>query len=148
MADHAPFRAILDEQERAWAAGDADGIARDVTDDVVFTNVVGMFAVGRAGFVGQHVHIFATFYRGTVLRQHIEHLAFVRADVAIVNSHTQVTGFGEMPAAFPALDGVLHTRLEQVMVRDAGRWRVAAFHNTVVSPQAASALPPDRPPIS
>ena len=144
MTDPAPFAAILAAQDAAWAAGDADAFARAVTDDVVFTNVVGMFAVGRAAFTGQHAHIFATFYKGTTLTQRIEHVTLVRPDVAVVNSLTEVTGFGAMPAAFPALDGVLATRLEQVMVHEGGSWRVAAFHNVIVNPQAASAAPPTR----
>ena len=74
----AEIAAILDRQCAAWNAGDAAAFSTDVTDDVVFTNIVGMFSVGRAPFEGQHAHIFATFYKDSVLAQTVEHIAFVR----------------------------------------------------------------------
>ena len=105
----------------------------------MFTNVVGMFSVGRAPFEAQHAHIFATFYKGSRMRHiAIEHLAFVRPDVAVVNTLTEVTGFGPMPPDFPKHGDKIQARLEQVMVLDDGRWQVAAFHNVTVlaNPQA------------
>jgi uncharacterized protein (TIGR02246 family) len=53
--DRAAIEAILERQAAAWAAGDAEAFAADTLDDVVFTNVVGMFSVGRAPFIGQHI---------------------------------------------------------------------------------------------
>lgn len=140
-ADHAAIRAVLDAQEAAWAAGDAYAFAAAVTDDVVFTNIVGMFSVGRAPFVAQHAHIFATFYRGTVMRQQVANVALVRPDVAVVDTLTEGTGFGDLPPPIAAHvhDGKLRTRLEQVMVRNDGDWQVAAFHNVVVDPAAVAA---------
>ncbi len=146
--DHAAIRAVLDAQEAAWAAGDAEAFAAAVTDDVVFTNIVGMFSVGRAPFVGQHAHIFATFYRGTTMTQTIANIALVHPDVAVVDTVTEGTGFGDLPPAIAAhlTDGRLRTRLEQVMVRRDGAWRVAAFHNVVIDAAAvAAAGPPPRP---
>jgi uncharacterized protein (TIGR02246 family) len=145
MADDTQaIRAILDEQELAWNAGDAAAFSRATTAGVVFTNVVGLFSIGRPGFEGQHRHIFATFYKGSTLTQVVENITFVRPDVAIVNTLTQVTGFGDMPHAIRAQDGVLKTRLEQVMVKSDAGWTVAAFHNVIVDPDAAAAAPPGR----
>ena len=145
-ADTAAIRAVLDAQEAAWAAGDAQGFAAAVTDDVVFTNIVGMFSMGRAPFVGQHAHIFSTFYKGTTMRQTVANIAFVRPDVAVVDTVTEGTGFGELPPpiAKHVTDGAIRTRLEQVMVRNDGRWQVAAFHNVVIDAAAAAAAPPPR----
>lgn len=149
-ADHAEIRAVLDAQEAAWAAGNAYAFAAAVTDDVVFTNVVGMFSVGRAPFVGQHAHIFATFYRGSTMRQAVTNLIMVRPDVAVVDTLTELTG---LPADLPppiaahAAGGTINSRLEQVMVRNDGRWQVAAFHNVMVDAAAIAAAPgPGGPP--
>ncbi len=139
--DTQAIQAILDAQQEAWQAGDAAAFGRDATADIVFTNVIGMFAVGLAGFEAQHRQIFATFYKGSKLRQEVEQITFVRPDVAIVNTLTQVTGHGPLPPVFPPHDGALHTRLEQVMVRSAGGWKVAAFHNVIVTPGAPETRP-------
>jgi hypothetical protein len=40
-----------------------------------------------------------------------------------------------VPTGAAAVDGVLYTRLEQVMVKRAGIWSVAAFHNVPIQPK-------------
>jgi len=132
---------ILDAQQTAWCEGDATEFSRAVAPDIVFTNVVGLFMVGREGFEAQHGHIFATFYKGSILRQSVERIAFVRPDIAIVNTLTRVTGFGALPPAIPSAGGVLTTRLEQVMSRTDDGWRVVSFHNVVVHALAKTAAP-------
>ena len=142
MDETAALQSILDEQDEAWCAGDAVAFSRSTAPDVVFTNVVGLFSVGREPFEAQHRHIFATFYKGSCLRQLVERISFVRPDVAVVNTLTKVTGFGALPPVLLAQDGVLTTRLEQVFVKTGEGWQVAAFHNVVVHPQAAATAPP------
>lgn len=140
------IRSILDEQENAWRAGDAAAFSRAATSQIIFTNVVGLFSVGRMDFEVQHRHIFSTFYKGSTLRQVVEQITFIRPDVAIVNTLTEVTGFGALPPVIQAKDGVLKTRLEQVIVRSEEGWKVTAFHNVIVHPQAASTAPSSDPP--
>ncbi len=143
MIDHhiQAIRSILDAQEEAWRGGDAAAFSHDVTAQIVFTNVVGLFSIGRAGFEAQHHHIFSTFYKGSILQQAVEQMTFVRPDVAVVNTLTQVTGFSALPPGIPAHHGVLKTRLEQVMVHTEDGWKVAAFHNVIVHRQPASVEP-------
>lgn len=137
--------AILADEAAAWNRGDATAFAAATTDDVVFTNIVGMFSVGRAPFVAQHAHIFATIYKGSTMSQKVEHVALVRPDVAIVDTVTTLTGFVALPAGAEPVDGAIHTRLEQVMVRDGGVWRVASFHNVTINARAvATAAHPGR----
>ena len=123
---------VLHRQMAAWAAGDAEAFSGDVTDNVVFTNIVGMFVLGRPGFKQQHAHIFSSFYKNSLMRQTVVNITFVRADVAVVDTLTEVEGGGPFPPNFPNHGERVHTRLEQVMVRDGERWRVAAFHNVPV----------------
>ncbi len=141
----AAIERIIAEQDEAWNAGDAAAFAANVRADVVFTNVVGMFSVGKAPFEAQHERIFATFYKGSTLRQTVVHVAFVRPDVAIVDSLTEVRGFSALPPGAEAVDGALRTRLEQVMVRDEAGWKVASFHNVPINPRA---IPPGAPPAA
>jgi uncharacterized protein (TIGR02246 family) len=138
--DRAAIEAILERQAVAWAAGDAEAFAADVLDGVVFTNVVGMFSVGRAPFVGQHAQIFSTIYKGSRLAQEVVALTLVRSDVAIVDTLTQLVDALHRPPGIELIDGAVRTRLEQVMVKNGGAWRVASFHNVAVHPAFSQQL--------
>lgn len=132
--DREAIAALVAGEDAAWKAGDAAAFSARALDDIAFTNVVGMFSVGKEPFETQHARIFATFYRGSTLRQSIVRLAFVRPDVAILDTLSEVSGFAALPPGAEAVDGVLRTRLEQVIVREDGRWRVASFHNVPIHP--------------
>ena len=138
----AAILSIIEAQDAAWKAGDAEAFCAAATPDVVFTNVVGMFSVGHAPMVAQHARIFSTIYQGSVLKQTIVNLALVRPDVAIVDTLTEVSGFKHLPPGSEAIDGVLKTRLEQVMVMETGRWRVASFHDVTINAAAMAGGPP------
>jgi uncharacterized protein (TIGR02246 family) len=140
--DRASLETLLREEQDAWNDGDAAAFAARVHPEVVFTNIVGMFSVGKTPFEAQHARIFSTMYKGSTLKQTIVHLFFVRPDVAIVDTLTEVTGFKNLPPGSEAVDGVLRTRLEQVCVRNGGDWWVAAFHNVVVNPAILSGAAP------
>lgn len=133
---------VIEAEDAAWKAGDANAFCEAATPDVVFTNIVGMFSVGHAPMVAQHARIFSTIYQGSTLRQEITNLKMVRPDVAIVDTLTTVSDFKALPPGSQAIDGKLTTRLEQVMLMEDGRWRVAAFHNVTVNPAATAGGPP------
>jgi uncharacterized protein (TIGR02246 family) len=63
--DRAAIEAVLTRESAAWDAGNAGAFAADVQEGVLFTNVVGMFSIGRAPFIAQHEHIFSTIYKGS-----------------------------------------------------------------------------------
>ena len=134
--------AIVAAEDDAWNRGSADGFAERVLPDVVFTNVVGMFSVGKAPFVAQHQHIFSTIYKGSTNRQEVQHITLVKTDVAIVDTLSVVTGALHVPPGIQLIDGAINARLEQVMVRRPDGWWVASFHNVAVNPAAAGAPPP------
>lgn len=133
-ADEAAIARILADEGAAWARGDADAFAAHVTPDVVFTNIRGMFSIGKAPFVAQHHTIFTTIYQGSTARFVAENITFVDPATAIVSAVAKLTGFRELPPGTPAVDGALYTRLLQVMVKRGDGWQVAAFHNVVVAP--------------
>ena len=139
--DRAAIEAILERQAVAWAAGDAEAFAADALDGVVFTNIVGMFSVGRAPFVGQHAQIFSTIYKGSRLTQEMVAVTPVRPDVAIVDTLTRLVDALHRPPGIELIDGAVRTRLEQVMVKDGGAWKVASFHNVAVHPAFANYPP-------
>ena len=139
--DSAAIEAILKRQDVAWAAGDAEAFAADALDGVVFTNIVGMFSVGRAPFVGQHAEIFSTIYKGSRLTQEVVAVTPLRPDVAIVDTLTRLVDALHRPPGVELIDGAVRTRLEQVMVKDGGAWKVASFHNVAIHPAFAKGPP-------
>jgi uncharacterized protein (TIGR02246 family) len=141
-ADRAAIAQVIADEDAAWAGGDAVAYSRRITPDCVFTNIFGMVFAGHAGFEAQHARIFSTIYRGTMLRQTIGHLRFVRPDVAVVNTTTRMTGVSHWPAGLQPQDGALVTRLLQILVKDGGEWKIESYHNVDAK------TPPGPPPPS
>ena len=134
--------ALIAAEDAAWNNGDAAAFSAHTLPGVVFTNIIGRFLVGRDPFEAQHAKIFSTIYKGSTLHQSIEHLVFLRPDVAIVDTLTEVSGFHALPPGIQATDGKLRTRLQQVLVRNDAQWWVASFHNVPVNTEANAAVPP------
>ena len=132
---------LIAGQDAAWNRGDAAGFAARVLPEVVFTNIVGMFSVGKPPFVAQHEHIFSTIYQGSTCHQSIQHITRLKPDVAIVDTLAIVAGFQHTPPGIGTIDGALHARLEQVLVRLKDGWWVASFHNVAVNPAALQGSP-------
>lgn len=133
------IEAVVAGETAAWNRGDAAAFV-PASDDIAFTNIIGVFTVGRAPFEAQHKRIFAGIYKGSTMTQRVEHIALVRPDVAIVETVIGVSDAAALPPGVEAADGILRTRLEQVMVRDGGRWTVAAFHNVVINARALAQM--------
>ena len=109
-----------------------EAFARHVLPAFSFANTVGMFSIGKAPFVAQHKANFSTIDKGSRMRQFVAATTFVTPDVAIVDTVSKLSGAREMPTGAGAVDGVLYTRLEQVMVKRGAVWSVAAFHNVPI----------------
>jgi uncharacterized protein (TIGR02246 family) len=126
--------ALVAAEETAWNSGHAEAFADRALPDIVFTNIFGMFSVGKAPFVAQHARIFSTIYKGSTNHLQIEHVTLVKPDVAIVDILTMVMGVQQPPSGVQFIDGALHSRLEQVLVRRSDGWWIASFHNVAVNP--------------
>jgi len=134
--------ALVAAQDAAWNRGSAEAFAARALPDIVFTNIFGMFSVGKAPFLAQHERIFSTIYKGTTNHQQIQHITLVKPDVAIVETFAVVTGAPQAPSGVQLIDGALHARPQQVLVRRADGWWIASFHNVAVNPAYASGPPP------
>src|SRR6266849_4255689 len=93
--DEAAIRNILHEEVAAWNKGDAQAYSQHFATDGTFTNILGMFFTGHQAFLDRHEEIFKGMFRGTVLRQDVVSVKFVRADVAVVETLTWVSGFSK-----------------------------------------------------
>ena len=91
--------------------GDSKGFAAHFAPDGSFTNVIGMVSYGKEAFEKRHADILTTIFKGSVLKQSIDKLRFVRPDVAILNINTGMTGFVEVPPGVTTgKDNVIRTK--------------------------------------
>jgi uncharacterized protein (TIGR02246 family) len=132
------IRRLLDRQVDAWNQGDAAAYAEDASEELWFTNILGQTATGRRPFRERHQAIFDTIFRGSRLQQEILRWRLLAPGVAIVETRVTLTGYRALPPGIsPSAEGVLHTRLLQVLRQEEGSWRIAAYHNVAVSPARA-----------
>lgn len=134
-ADTAAIHGVVEDEITAWNQGDAVAYSRHVAVDATFTNIRGQFFTGHAAFLQQHEAIFGSFFEHTTLHQDIVALRFLGPDVAVVEVLTAVSG---VTAPRPGMTFDAHhrlrTRLLQVVARQAGEWKVVAYHNVDVKP--------------
>jgi uncharacterized protein (TIGR02246 family) len=129
-AEEAAIRELLDALEAAWARGDAQAFGARYRDDGTFTNVFGTLHVGRDEFVRRHADVFTGFLKDTRITMTARQLRFVRPDVAVADVDLAYTGFRTLPAGVKlATDGLVHSSLLMVLVKDGGEWRIATYHN-------------------
>jgi uncharacterized protein (TIGR02246 family) len=138
--EEAAVRKVIQDQVTAWNRGDADAYSKNFAADGTFTNLSEIFFTGREAFRQRDEQIFKTVYRGTTKHDDIVSIRFVRPDVAIVETLQAVTGFQALlPGTTADAKGRLRTRLLQVLVKDGGDWKIAAYHNVDV--KAGVSLP-------
>jgi uncharacterized protein (TIGR02246 family) len=135
IADHGLITELIDEQTRAWNNGDAAAFSAAFMADGCFVNVLGSLSYGRDPFEAQHAKIFATIYKGSTIKLPIRRVQFLRSDVALVDVDAELSNCAHLPPGLktPA-DGVVRTRLQEVLVKEGGHWRVASFHNVAIAP--------------
>lgn len=132
-ADEAPIRAIVDGQVTAWNAGDAVAFSKSFAANGSFTNIRGTVFYGHKAFEDRHREIFTGFFKGSKLAMSITRIRFVRPDVAIVDLATELSNLsGAPPGVRLNAAGRIITRLQQVLVKDNGVWRVESYHNVDV----------------
>jgi uncharacterized protein (TIGR02246 family) len=133
-SDEAPIRAIIAEQVRAWNASDATAFSASFAEDGSFTNIRGTVFYGHRAFKDRHAEIFSGFFKGSKLAMSPTRIRFVRPDVAIVDVATELSDLrGRTPPGVKArADGRIRTRLQEVFVKDKGKWQIASYHNVDV----------------
>jgi uncharacterized protein (TIGR02246 family) len=133
--DAEAIHALVQRQADAWNRGDARAFAAPFGEHAVFTNIRGDTLHGRAAYDRRHDDIFRGFFRGSRIRMQVDEVRLLRPDVALVLIGTEVDSPNGLPPGVAAhADGLLRTRLLDVLVRDGDAWRIAASHNVDVKP--------------
>ena len=133
QTDEARIRKVIADQVSAWNKMDAKAFSASFAPDGGFTNIRGTVFYGHQAFEDRHKEIFETFFKGSRLAMSPTKIRFVRPDVAIVDLSTELSELrGTPPGIKAASDGKIHTRLQEVFVKDKGEWLITSYHNVDV----------------
>jgi uncharacterized protein (TIGR02246 family) len=131
--DEATVRKLIQDEITAWNNGNGADCAKHFASDGTFTNIAGMHFTGQNAFRERHEEILKGAYRGSTKHSEIVSIKFVRPDVVIVDTLQTITGFQKLlPGTTADEKGRLRTRLLQVLVKEGGEWKIAAYHNVDV----------------
>jgi len=136
-AEKAAIQAVLDEHGRAWSKGDAAAAAAVMTENADWVGGDGSVYEGRAAIEAAHEKWLAGEAKGSYhTHPGLPKIQFLRPDVAIVDGDSYASGLhDEQGKELPAET----SRYTAVMVKENGRWKVAAFRSL---PQVKSRINP------
>lgn len=126
-ADRAAIEAIIARVEQAYNTNDAELMVQDLAANAVVGNAVGMLQHGRAAVLEASRAGLAGFLKDEYVRYEVTDIGFLRPDVAIAHKAARaVTAEGAPIDVDPAMIALY------VLVKQDGRWWVAARQNTLV----------------
>ena len=123
--DEKAIRVNVEQMVKGWNMKSGAEFAKPFAEDSDYVVVNGMHIKGRVDNAAGHQMIFDTFYKDTDISAAIEKIRFLRPDVAVVHV---------LAERFPKADKskTVKGRLTMVMVKNAGKWEIAAFQNTEI----------------
>jgi uncharacterized protein (TIGR02246 family) len=125
--DELEIRALLQRLNEAW--GDADAFAALFTEDAEYVTFDGSMVKGREAIAESHRPLFEGFMRGSRLEGQTPTVRFLTPDVALAHGKGAVIQKRQKRASSRAVS--VQTN---VVIRQDGRWQIAAFHNTRYRP--------------
>ncbi|MBA3554906.1 MAG: SgcJ/EcaC family oxidoreductase [Gemmatimonadales bacterium] len=111
--------------EAAWNAMDGGAFAAPFAAEADFVNIRGEHFRGRAAIAAGHAALFRTIYAGSTNRYNVEAVRLLRPEVALVSVHSRL----EVPQG--PFAGQHGARFSLILTEEAGRWEIAALHNTL-----------------
>jgi uncharacterized protein (TIGR02246 family) len=123
-------RRILEQLGDAWNAGDGGAFSEPFAADADFVAIRGDYHRGRDAIGRGHQALFDTIYTGSTVEFALRQARALTDGVILVHAR------GELKAPTGPLAGEHTSTITLVLVRpdqDAD-WRIAAFHNTLVTP--------------
>jgi uncharacterized protein (TIGR02246 family) len=129
--DHAvdveAIRQVIADAERAFNTNDADLLVEHFAENATAVGVTGAQLDGRAAVLAASRALFAGPLRDQWARYELADVVFVRPDVALAHQHATAVDADGRPI------GVGHAMTAlYVLVREDGRWWVAARQNTLI----------------
>ncbi|WP_026343798.1 SgcJ/EcaC family oxidoreductase [Nocardia sp. BMG111209] len=125
--DVAAIRAVLADSYLAWAAGDADGMVADYTEDATAI-MTGSYRDSRDVIRQSMAAAFEGPLAGSSTWNEQLGIRFVGSDGAIVISESAILFAGETEVP----DDARRVKATWVLEKRYGRWLIAAYHNSPV----------------
>jgi uncharacterized protein (TIGR02246 family) len=121
--DVAAIKSVLEEQYKAWDAGDADAFVTDYAEDATVV-MPGIYRRSREEVRQSMAESFASFLKGSSAVDKLESIRFLgeNAAVAVSEAGIRFPGESEVPA-----DRMVHATW--VFAKRDGNWLVAAYSN-------------------
>ena len=124
--DTAAISTLLDDLVDAWDRGDGTAYGAAFTADASYVTYVGTVYHGGAEIGRAHQVLFDSFLKGTRLASQTTSIRFCGADVAVVLTRGDT---------YKKKRGKLRKVQTFTVVRQGdGRWKIAAFQNTMRKP--------------
>ena len=120
-------REVLARLERGWNEGNGDAFAEPFTEDADFVDLRGSHHRGRVPIAKGHQGIFDSIYRGSRITYSVTQARALSPEVILVH------GTGHLSAPSGPLAGENDAAQTLVLVQEGGAWKIAAFHNTLVT---------------
>jgi uncharacterized protein (TIGR02246 family) len=125
-ADETAIRQIVQQVQDGWNTHDGKAFAAPFAEDADYVIVNGQHIKGRTMIETGHTAIFATIYKDSRNAATIKSIRFPAAGVAIThiewNLEFRLGGELQKGQAMNTM----------VMLKDKGKWSIAAFHNTPI----------------
>jgi len=123
--------AVGEEVVAAWNTHDMSRFSHLFCEDADFVNVYGSWWTGRERIEAEHVSTHATVFRRSRLSAKEMRVRFLSPQVVSLHMLWELTGL-----ALPSGQGLPDRKgiLVYVMVKEAGRWRIAVGQNTDIVP--------------
>ena len=125
--DEGALRENVKYLETGWNAKSGKVFAKPFAEDADYVVINGRYLKGRATIEATHEQIFATIFKETTIKLKVEHVRFLRSDVAVVH----VSGHRDSPNKELVSDAMI----TMVMIKEKQGWMITAFQNTEVVKQ-------------
>lgn len=127
------IRANIEQMVKGWNEKSGAEFAKPFAENSDYVVVNGMHIKGRADNAKSHQQIFDTIYKDSRIVTTVKQIRFLRPEVAVVH--------GESSLAFKigSEEKKGHGYITLVMVREKGKWEIAAFQNTAIQQPGAQA---------
>ena len=127
----ASVKMVVSALADSWNRHDMAAFAAAFSEDADFVNVVGMHWQGRHEIEAKHTVTHRTIFRNSTLEILDQSVRFLSPSIALAHVWTQLKGAESLRPNVPETRPALMTC---VLVLEAGRWLIAAAHNTDIVP--------------
>ncbi len=128
--DEAMIRANVEQMVKGWNMKSGAEFAKPFAENADYVVINGTHIKGRADNAKGHQGIFDTIYKDSSLVAIVKQIRFLRPDVVVVHVESNLT-FKNNGAEQKG-----NGKITMVMIRENGKWEIAAFQNTAIQPPA------------